>query len=192
MKTLWGTSTKTLWGVVAAFMILLVAASPALAEGPQPGTLPANGYDGISAGGAKAGKQARAAKAAEFTGQAPEGLGSVPQSPSLVLYGWTNLMRQGGTGTNSGNWGCYYANDVCSQGWTTTNQNVYYLRSGNYLCRSGSCTSYTYRGAYSTHWVWAGWRWNTTSWTSWFTYTQHYYNYGSGTYTKYTSLSQIF
>lgn len=193
MKTLWGARSKTLWGVVAAFMILFVAVSPALADDPQPGTQPESEYAGISAGGGKPGKAGRKTDAAEFTGEAPQGLGSAQMGPSaLYFYGWSNLMRNGGTAVNSGNWGCYSANEVCSQGWTSTNMNIYYLRSGNYLCRNGSCTSYTYRSVYNNHYIWAGWRWSTTSWTTYKSYSQHYYNYRTGTYTKYSSLSTIF
>lgn len=184
---------KSIKLAIAAALMLMLAASPVLADGPKPGTLSANAYAGVTAGGG--GKQAKAGgkhDKAGLTSPAPAGLGSAEATTALTFYGWTNLMRLGSDGINANSWGCVAAGEVCSQGWSSTNQNIYFLRSANYLCQNGSCTSYTYYGAYWWHWVWAGWRWHSSSWTWWSTTTQHYFNYSSGTFVKYSSNSQVF
>lgn len=178
------------WVIAAMLLLFALSVSPVLADGPTPGTLPKSAYSGITPGGG--GKpDARGARKdrANITGQAPAGLGS---TAALSFYGWTNLMRLGNVGINQNSWGCVAAHEVCSQGWSSTNQNIYFLRSGNFLCQNGSCTAYTYYGVYWFHWAWAGWRWSGGSWSWWSTTSQHYFNYGNGTFTKYTSNSQVF
>jgi hypothetical protein len=182
------------WAVAAAFVLsLMLGVSPVLADDPQPGTLPESSYTGIiSGGGGKPAKPGGRKDKAELSNPAPAGFGAQEAAPTLNFYGWTNLMRLGNVGVNASSWGCVKANEVCSQGWSSTDQNIYYIQSGNYLCRNGSCTSYTYYGVYWWHWAWAGWRWRSNSWTWWATVSQHYFNYGNGSFTRYTSISQIF
>ena len=186
---------KTLTRALVAALILISIASPVLADGPtpRPNTLPKASYTGIvPGGGGKIGAARPSEENAEAPSLVPEGLMGPKASGALVFYGWTNLMRFGSAGLSNASWGCVNRNEVCSQGWSSTNQNIYYLRSGNYLCLNGSCTYYTYFSAYWWHWVWAGWRWKSTSWTWWSTTSEHYFNFGSGTFTKYTSTGVIF
>ena len=39
-------------------------------------------------------------------------------------------MRLGSVGVNQNSWGCVSPGEVCSQGWSSTNQNIYFIRSG--------------------------------------------------------------
>lgn len=184
---------KILKWSLAATLILLFAATPVLADGPLPGSLPKSAYTGIIPGGGGKNGDARARTAkANLTADAPAGLNGANATAALTFYGWTNLMRLGSMGVNQNSWGCVNAGEVCSQGWSSTNQNIYFLQSGNYLCRNSSCTNYTYFSAYWWHWTWAGWRWSSTSWTWWSSTSQHYFNYGNGTFTKYSSKSEVF
>lgn len=180
------------WAFLAA-VIFALAATPVLADDPHPGTLAESGYSGVtSGGGGKSRVRAGNKDMAAVSEAAPAGLNGANATAALSFYGWTNLMRLGGVGVNQSSWGCVNANEVCSQGWSSTNQNIYFIRSGNYLCRNGSCTNYAYYGVYWFHWAWAGWRWGSNEWTWWSTTSQHYFNYGSGTFTKYSSRSQVF
>jgi hypothetical protein len=181
------------WALALALILVVIAATPVLADGPQPGTLPKSAYSGVTpGGGGKAAVAGGLKDTVDLNGPAPAGL-NAPNAPgALVFYGWTNLMRFGSVGVNQNSWGCVNPNEVCSQGWSSTNQNIYFLQSGNYLCQNGSCTNYTYFGAYNWHWVWSGWRWSSTMWTWWSTTTYHYFNYGNGYYSKYTSNGQVF
>lgn len=184
---------KTLKWVIPALLLFALVATPVLADDPNPGTLPEKAYVGITAGGGgKATKNSQRTDKAQLSEKAPLGLNGAERTSALSFYGWTNLARFGGTGVNGSSWGCVSTNEVCSQAWSSTNQNIYFLRSGNYLCLNGSCTAYTFFGAYWWHWTWAGWRWHSTAWGWWSTTSQHYFNYGSGTFTKYTSNSQVF
>ena len=181
---------KVLKWCVAAALLFAFAATPVLADPPDPGTLPKSGYTGVTpGGGGRSGtRNARTARAT-LTERAPAALGTVG---TLTFYGWTNLMRLGSVGVSQSSWGCVNPHEVCSQGWSSTNQNIYFIRSGNYLCQNGSCTAYTYFSVYWFHWAWAGWRWSSSAWTAWSTTSQHYFNYGNGTFTKYTSNAQVF
>lgn len=180
------------WALLAAFIFAL-AATPVFADDPKPGTLAKGAYAGVTpGGGGKPPASSRRADKAQVTAAAPAGLNGAYATGSLAFYGWTNLMRLGTVGVTESSWGCVRTNEVCSQGWSSTSENIYYIRSGNYLCKNGTCTNYSFYGVYWWHWAWAGWRWSGKAWNWWSTTSQHYFNYGSGTFTKYSSNSQVF
>jgi hypothetical protein len=193
---------------IALFSILtlLLMVGPVLAGDPQPadgqseiekrGEVVASGQDGVgertearinefnqlvSAVVTTDGKDATSAKEAseaaaqaiqhEVTNRAADGTDATAPN---AWYISTQLFRSGSY--------------VYGRGWTEAYPSVYYLRSGNYLCRNGSCTSWTYTGGYWKNWVWAGWSWY-SGYTYWYTRSQHYYSTYYASYYYYTANS---
>ncbi len=90
---------------------------------------------------------------------------------TIYVYYWTNIRRD--------------SLAAKSEGWSSASSPIYYMKTSNYLCRNGSCTSwYSYQG-YNLRWTWAGWTLQ-GGYAEWYTRSMHYFLHGGSSLTYYT------